>query len=653
MYALGATIYMALTGDRPPSAVSRHFADEYKPLATRLAGSPYRAEMLAAVDRALSVHPKDRPQSAMEFRRALAIPDAVTAGAQMAQAGAPTETVRAEAPQAPARPVTFSTLPSAPMSEAKPRSRAGMLAASVLAIAMAGGGGWWMMVERPRQQAMVEAATISKAAEDQAKAKAAAEQREAEQKAAAEKERQRVAAAQLADAEAQAKRRAEEEAQRKAQDEARAKAAAEVERKAQEEIQRKAAAEAEQKRIAAARQLEEETKRKVAEAQRQAEAEKERQRAAAEAPPKLIRPDPLDGGQPPKPSGRPINPTAQPPAEMSEPKARVVRRFTVPEFYLTEFAFSPDGKTGVSGGCHKKDNCEPSMRLWDMATGRQIGTFSDAFTSVRSLAFSRDGRYVLAGNAGDGTLAIWDARTRKYIGSTPEYGTWQSGAISPDGKRAAGVNYQGKVRIFSAPQLKFEREMPAPGNVFAVAFSPDSKFVLSGESTINKWEVATGKLIWSVKPTAIGTSQTNIYTPSAFIFTANGAAVLAGFSSSHVQLLSAADGSPIWTIVTNDLRGLSISPDERHFATGGRGACYYDSTKAEKTLATLICPKHGSAKLWDMATRQPLTEITDIQGEGHPYFSPDGKSLLIIGYDLSNPATDRTMVLWDVSDFVK
>jgi serine/threonine protein kinase len=71
LYALGATFYHVLTGAPPPNsharlaAVASNEADPYIPLAGR--SDLFAPEFLAAIDRALAIFPKDRPQSAFEW----------------------------------------------------------------------------------------------------------------------------------------------------------------------------------------------------------------------------------------------------------------------------------------------------------------------------------------------------------------------------------------------------------------------------------------------------------------------------------------------------------------------------------------------------------------------------------------------------------
>lgn len=74
IYALAATIHFAITGRTPPDAAERLQADRYEPLASQPRPG-FARSLLAGIDRALSVHTGDRPQT-IPILRALLRPRA-------------------------------------------------------------------------------------------------------------------------------------------------------------------------------------------------------------------------------------------------------------------------------------------------------------------------------------------------------------------------------------------------------------------------------------------------------------------------------------------------------------------------------------------------------------------------------------------------
>lgn len=67
---------------------------------------------------------------------------------------------------------------------------------------------------------------------------------------------------------------------------------------------------------------------------------------------------------------------------------------------VTTVAFSPNGKILASGGADQR------VRLWDLATGQHLHTFSNHTSKISAVAFVRDD--MLVSGSSDGTVFIWD-----------------------------------------------------------------------------------------------------------------------------------------------------------------------------------------------------------------------------------------------------
>ena len=70
IYATGATLYRAISGNRPTEATSRQLSDDLKP-ASVVAKGRYRDRFLKAIDAALKLPPQARPQTMVEWRQSL------------------------------------------------------------------------------------------------------------------------------------------------------------------------------------------------------------------------------------------------------------------------------------------------------------------------------------------------------------------------------------------------------------------------------------------------------------------------------------------------------------------------------------------------------------------------------------------------------
>ncbi|MGD0089819.1 MAG: protein kinase [Planctomycetota bacterium] len=176
---------------------------------------------------------------------------------------------------------------------------------------------------------------------------------------------------------------------------------------------------------------------------------------------------------------------------------RVWDMATVPEVRTfgtgtrTRGAFSPDGKLALSGSEDKL------LKLWDVATGRELRTFRGLAGPVSSVAFSPDGKMVLAASCWDRTLKLWDVATgremRTFSGHTEVV---FSVAFSPDGRLALSGGGDCTLKLWDVTTGSDLRTFSGHANaVWSIAFSPDGKLAFSGsvDQTVKLWDVATGR----------------------------------------------------------------------------------------------------------------------------------------------------------------
>lgn len=175
---------------------------------------------------------------------------------------------------------------------------------------------------------------------------------------------------------------------------------------------------------------------------------------------------------------------------------RELRRFDGHTAEVTALAFTPDGRQLLSAG---RDRV---LRLWDVASGSEVRTFSGHTDGVRSLAIAANGRHALSGGD-DHTVRLWDLASGKELRSlTGHARPVTSVAFSDNWRRAASASLDGTVRFWDAASGKeLKRFDGHVGEVYAVALSKDGKRILSGgnDRTVRFWDAADGREIYSFK----------------------------------------------------------------------------------------------------------------------------------------------------------
>jgi WD40 repeat protein/tetratricopeptide (TPR) repeat protein len=298
---------------------------------------------------------------------------------------------------------------------------------------------------------------------------------------------------------------------------------------------------------------------------------------------------------------------------------REVRSFSGHTEYLWSVAFSPDGKR-LAAASH-----DGTASIWDVASGQRLNTMRGHKGPVFAIAFSPDGKS-LASASEDATAKIWDSASGRELHSLASGGmAVRDVAFSPNGKRLAMASFDKTVKIWDA--VSGRDLLSLEGNsssVFGVAFSPDGKRVAAAglDKSVRVWDAASGK----AQLTLLG--HTDIVTHVAF--SPDGDRLLSASADSTARSWDLTSSSELPTLSghTGEVRDVVFSPDGAHVASASADA---------------------TARVWALDTGRELRAIIGHQAAVNGVaFSPDGKRLATASADQSarvwNIATGRQVL---------
>ena len=293
-----------------------------------------------------------------------------------------------------------------------------------------------------------------------------------------------------------------------------------------------------------------------------------------------------------------------------------VRRFQGSGNGVSSVAFSPDGRLAVSGGGDPDGN-DPTIRLWNVKTGKQVRRLEGHAAKIWGVAFSpADPKRILSCSE-DKTVRLWNAQTGEELKRLQGHDRGVLAALfSADGKRVLSCGWDKTVRLWDLESGKeLKRLVGHMDTVRAVAISPDGRLALSGgfDNSVRLWDLDSGQALKTLK------GHTDMVHGVAFLSDGRQAVSCAFDKTIRIWDLVRGKESKAIPAHTMGIHGLALSPDGRRLLTAS-----WDHT----------------VRLWDVNTGKELHGFVGHMDRVHSVaFSPDGR------YALSG-SSDKTVRLW-------
>jgi WD40 repeat protein len=154
-------------------------------------------------------------------------------------------------------------------------------------------------------------------------------------------------------------------------------------------------------------------------------------------------------------------------------------------------AVSPDGRFAVTHG----GLGDHAAHFWDLTRRREVSKMGHAECTPAAVVWTPDGKLIVNGGdggRGSGAVLLQDILTGKRVGQViPHDSVVHSVALTKDGKRIAAGDWAGLARIYDFKTGVKLREFKHGASVNSVVFSGDGQYLLTGcqDKMVRLWSI--------------------------------------------------------------------------------------------------------------------------------------------------------------------
>jgi WD40 repeat protein len=254
---------------------------------------------------------------------------------------------------------------------------------------------------------------------------------------------------------------------------------------------------------------------------------------------------------------------------------KLVRVFEDINVHLSDYCFSPDGKTIVG-----IDSWESTLKLWNVESGTLSRTLEGHREEVLCVDVSPDGTHILSGSE-DGTVRLWNLSMDANVAggeflecTLPITELCFCCSFSPNGAFIL-VGDCASLKLYDSTTHQLQHALTGHSDIVtSCSFAPDGACILSGsiDCTLKLWCTITGELLRTLY------GHANLVTSCAF--SPSGLTIVSGSDDTTLRLWTAATGRPQQIIDAN---------------SGFVSSCCFSSDGK----SILSCHQDGFAKVWN------------------------------------------------------